>query len=194
MKICIKNSILNVEVADTDELRTKGLQGRCALEENSGMLFVFDYPDSYTFHMHNVKFSLDLIFVDDKEKILKIVSAFPEEDMILGIRNTKYVIETNLDWCRQNNVRIGDQVMFSRRQERIASRKKLAYEDPQKLPEKWSDQEIKEFISVRLPGLHQGSLEAILRTALFGLSSKVDWSAVRRAISKNYPEFQKFKQ
>ena len=193
MKIHIKNSILSVEVVDTDELRTKGLQGRSALEENLGMFFVFDYSDSYTFHMHNVKFPLDMIFIDSSGKILKIVSAFPEEDMILGARNTKYVIETNLDWCRQNNVKIGDQVMFSRRQERIASRKKIAYESPQKIPEKWTDQEVKEFISVKLYGLHSGDLENVLRKAIFSLSSKIDWNATRKEISKQYPEFQKFK-
>ncbi|KKQ77521.1 MAG: hypothetical protein UT00_C0010G0013 [Parcubacteria group bacterium GW2011_GWA1_38_7] len=34
--------MLNIEVADTDDERMRGLSGRSGLGENEGMLFVFD--------------------------------------------------------------------------------------------------------------------------------------------------------
>ena len=41
-KISVGNSILYVEIADNDFLRTRGLSGRKNLSENAGMLFIFE--------------------------------------------------------------------------------------------------------------------------------------------------------
>jgi len=180
MKIRIKNSILEVEIADSDISRSQGLQGRSALEEDSGMLFVFDYPDSYSFHMQNVKLPLDLIFINSDGQILKIVSAFPEEVMISGAKDTKYVVETNLGWCNQNNVNLGDKVMLSKRQERIASRKEAQILN-------WDQQDVKTFLSQKLKQVPDRALANVLRDALFTLG-RVNWLELAKSIAKHMPE------
>jgi hypothetical protein len=61
------------------------------------MLFVIneDNPVDTFFHMHNVPFPLDLIFMDDEFKVLDVKRGNPEDDKIEGIAS--YVLEVNAD-------------------------------------------------------------------------------------------------
>ena len=58
MRIEIGDKKYNVEVAQTDEEKTKGLQGKKELAEDEGMLFIYDEPQTVvsgckilTFHL-----------------------------------------------------------------------------------------------------------------------------------------------
>jgi uncharacterized membrane protein (UPF0127 family) len=61
------------------------------------MLFVIneDNPVETLFHMHNVPFPLDLIFMDDEFKVIDVKKGNPEDDKIEGIAS--YVLEINAD-------------------------------------------------------------------------------------------------
>src|SRR3989338_8360738 len=54
----INGSIISVEVADTQEKRSKGLGGRESLASDSGMLFVFPDSGKYPFWMKGLSFPL----------------------------------------------------------------------------------------------------------------------------------------
>lgn len=54
---------LTVEVAKTFEQRTIGLMFRKSLEENHGMLFIFEDEVVRKFWMKNTYISLDLLFI-----------------------------------------------------------------------------------------------------------------------------------
>ena len=62
-KIQIGDTALTVEIADTPQLREKGLSGRLNLSNNHGMLFVFPKPDRYTFWMKDMKIPLDFVWI-----------------------------------------------------------------------------------------------------------------------------------
>jgi uncharacterized membrane protein (UPF0127 family) len=64
---------LSVEVADTPAERGRGLSGREMLPENSGMLFVFDTPGRYGFWMYGMKFPLDIIWIDERLRVVYFV-------------------------------------------------------------------------------------------------------------------------
>src|SRR5436305_1009786 len=49
--VVIHNTVISVEVVDTDATREKGLGDRESLAENTGMLFVFPKDDTYGFWM-----------------------------------------------------------------------------------------------------------------------------------------------
>ena len=62
----------NVEIADTDETRARGLMFREVLPRSSGMLFVYDRPVRAAFWMENTLIFLDMIFVDAKGEVTSV--------------------------------------------------------------------------------------------------------------------------
>ena len=78
-KVILKEKTFFVEIADTDQRRALGLSGHAPLSENQGMLFIFDTPAVYEFWMKDMKFALDIIWIDENMKIVYIQkSAQPE--------------------------------------------------------------------------------------------------------------------
>jgi len=70
----IKASIA-IEIADTPETQMKGLMGRSALDNGSGMLFVFEHIELQKFWMKNTPVPLDIIFVGGDGCIVNIVES-----------------------------------------------------------------------------------------------------------------------
>ncbi len=60
----INKATYNVMLAKTDAERIKGLSGRDKLGTNEGMLFVFKDPGIYPFWMKNMKFPIDIIYIN----------------------------------------------------------------------------------------------------------------------------------
>jgi len=55
----------NVQIADTEQARERGLSGQKGLGEHEGMLFVFEKPDRYPFWMQGMLFPIDIIYIRD---------------------------------------------------------------------------------------------------------------------------------
>src|SRR5690606_11941993 len=68
IKVCSKT--LDVEVADSDWLRTIGLMCRKQLNKESGMLFVFEKERTLSFWMKNTYIPLSIAYFT-KDKVLK---------------------------------------------------------------------------------------------------------------------------
>ena len=103
------------EVADTNQARSQGLMFRETLNENAGMLFVFDEEAPRTFWMKNTLIPLDIIFVDSELTVVSIIeNAQPcKEDpcqIYPSIEPAQYVIETNAGFAKLHVIRVGDTV------------------------------------------------------------------------------------
>lgn len=61
-----------VELAQSPSEQAKGLMFRTYLADDAGMLFIFPRPKPTAMWMKNTFLSLDMIFCDDKGKILAI--------------------------------------------------------------------------------------------------------------------------
>ena len=85
----------DIYIAKSEEQKKQGLQNFKSLPSDEGMLFVIneDNPVDTFFHMHNVPFPLDLIFMDDEFKVLDVKRGNPEDDRIEG--KASYVLEIN---------------------------------------------------------------------------------------------------
>ena len=72
------NQTFRCEVADTYEERRTGLMDRESLENDAGMLFVFDAPRSVSFWMKDTLIPLDIIFINQTGHVVNIEEADPE--------------------------------------------------------------------------------------------------------------------
>ena len=95
----------DIFIAKSEEQKKQGLQHFKSLPKDEGMLFVINEsnPVETLFHMHNVSFPLDMIFMDDEFKVLDVKRGNPEDDKIEGIAS--YVLEVNAD----SGIKIGDE-------------------------------------------------------------------------------------
>ena len=104
---CIKlgGQEYDIFIAKSEAAKQQGLQHFKSLPKDEGMLFVINEssPVETFFHMHNVPFPLDMIFLDDEFKVLDVKRGNPEDDKIEGIAS--YVLEVNAD----SGIKVGDE-------------------------------------------------------------------------------------
>ncbi len=107
----VGDSIIEVEIADTPEQRAKGLSGRESLAENRGLLFIYDQPGLYGIWMKEMKFPIDIIWIDSNKKIISISKnigpeSFPE--IFEPAVPAQYILEINAGFVDENRIKIGD--------------------------------------------------------------------------------------
>jgi uncharacterized membrane protein (UPF0127 family) len=75
-KVTIDSHTYSVELATTPAQQQQGLSGRASLQQNQGMLFIFPSANRYPFWMKDMKFPLDMIFINN-DKIVAIFNNVP---------------------------------------------------------------------------------------------------------------------
>ena len=109
---------VNVEIADTLIEHTKGLMYRTSLDENLGMLFIFQEEATRSFWMKNTYLSLDIIFVNSNFEIIKIAkNAQPCTkdpcDKYSSDSPIKYIVEVNGGFTEREGIEIGDKIKIN---------------------------------------------------------------------------------
>lgn len=66
---------ISVEVADTPQAREQGLSGRSGLDANEGLLFVFDHPGRYAFWMKDMRFPIDIVWINEEGVVVHVENA-----------------------------------------------------------------------------------------------------------------------
>ncbi|HBB43793.1 MAG: hypothetical protein UW27_C0002G0071 [Parcubacteria group bacterium GW2011_GWA1_44_13] len=102
-----------VTIADTPELREKGLSFHNPLLKNEGMLFVFPDAGLYGFWMKDMLFPIDIIWLDEKMRIVDVwENATPESypKVYMPRSESKYVLEVNAGFYRKHALKSGDVV------------------------------------------------------------------------------------
>lgn len=104
---------LEVQIADTEPRRVRGLMFQDELPSNQGMIFVFDAPGLYSLWMLNMQFSLDMIWFDESGKIIHIEKDVPPCKTPLEITTCQsiipdgqalYVLEVTSGFVEKNNI------------------------------------------------------------------------------------------
>lgn len=112
--VCFDNTCVEVETAVTQKERSEGLMYRETLEENKGMLFLYDEEIISSFWMENTLIPLDIIWIDKNLTIVHIEHAEPCATQDCTPYKTpepaKYVLETNINFTEENGIDTGDTV------------------------------------------------------------------------------------
>ncbi len=114
----INGVTLKVEVADTNDKRSKGLGGRELLASDEGMLFIFPEVKKHQFWMKGLKFPLDFIWIRNNVVVDIIRNAqvppqgAQDEDLPIYLPNVEIdkVLEVNSGIVDSLNIRIGDTI------------------------------------------------------------------------------------
>ena len=129
-KILSKNSsyTFNCDIANTESLKRLGLQDRDYLKENHAMVFPYENPQPVMFHMGTVKFPIDIIFIDEFNKIKKICSNIQPNTLgTYSCSDISNVLEIPGGYCSKLGIVNGDSVFFSnpKLNKKIASLKNI---------------------------------------------------------------------
>ena len=99
----IDGIVLEVQIADTDPRRARGLMFQEQLPLDEGMLLVFDDANKRSIWMLNMQFPLDVIWIDDNNKVVFIEKNVPPCKTALetvtcpsykgGNKDAQYVLE-----------------------------------------------------------------------------------------------------
>lgn len=109
MKIIkINNKKYNVEIAETEEQKQKGLQGKNELKEDEGMLFIFNKPQTVQFWMKDTKIPLDIIFINEDQEVILVHKGEPNDEKLISADDTLYVLEVN----QNSGIKKGDELEF----------------------------------------------------------------------------------
>src|SRR3989344_7888462 len=106
---------IRVELALTPAEQAQGLSGRQSLNENEGMLFVFDQPGKYYFWMQDMNFPIDIIWIaeeDSGDRKIVYIKKDAQPDLYLETygseKDAKYVLEVVSGFSEKNNLQVGD--------------------------------------------------------------------------------------
>lgn len=96
----IRNKVIKAQVADSALELQRGLSGKSSLAPNTGMLFVFSSLSRPEIWMKDMKFAIDIIFIDGSGKIVELFeNATPQSYLetpprvFRTLEDAKYVLE-----------------------------------------------------------------------------------------------------
>ncbi len=115
-KVLVDDQSFRVTVAKSEKDKQIGLSKTDKIGDSQGMLFVFDSPDYYPFWMKEMKFPIDIIYINGDKVTTVINSAKPptsaNENLNIyqpGDKSDK-VLEVNAGIAKKHNIKNGTQV------------------------------------------------------------------------------------
>ena len=111
--VLIGKTTFFIDIADTGAKRRTGLSGRKILEEDGGLLFIFDKASSGGIWMVDMLFPIDIIWLDEDLHIVAIKeNATPDSypEVFYPEQEVWYVLEVNAGMVKKNNIVVGDQI------------------------------------------------------------------------------------
>ena len=116
----IGDRVFQVDVAKTAALRARGLSSRDGLGENEGLFFIFDKPGNYGFWMIDMKFPIDIIWINGGRVVGFAENAAPEPGKrFWGLKiyyppePVQNVLELGAGAVAKFRIKIGDLVSLS---------------------------------------------------------------------------------
>lgn len=113
----ISSAEIQVEVVKKTKDLEQGLSGRESLDENNGMLFILPERKIAPFWMKDMKFSIDIIWIDNEAVVYIVEDAkIPISSSIPTYTPDKpatHVLEVNAGFAKKYNVKIGGKVTLS---------------------------------------------------------------------------------
>ena len=105
-----------IEIATTEMELRQGLKFRDSMEDDQGMLFVFDGSEPRGFWMEDTYMPLDMLFIDYENTIFQIeenTEPFSTE-LIDAEGFNLYTLEVKAGTCAKHKITVGDKIEWER--------------------------------------------------------------------------------
>ena len=112
---CGVDNTFKAYVANNNADREKGLSIFNKINDSQAMLFVFDSSKKYSFWMKDMKFPIDIVWLDENGQIVFISENVPVDsypNMFTPDTDSRYVLEFNADIVKKDGIKIGDTCNF----------------------------------------------------------------------------------
>lgn len=114
--LCLKiaQKCFDLEIADEARVQAKGLSDRDSLAEDKGMLFAFDRAEEQCFWMKDMRFNLDMIWLNEEKTVIKTMQdvspdTYPDQ---FCADNAKYVLEFTSGFADKYGLKPGTKLQF----------------------------------------------------------------------------------
>lgn len=106
---------IEIEIADTDSSRTRGMMQRESIPEDWGMLFIFPNEEERGFWMANTPMALDLMFIDADSTIINIARYVQpmSAETISSEGPAQFVLEVEAGYSDSIGIVEGDDVSWT---------------------------------------------------------------------------------
>ncbi len=115
VRMAVGSAQAAAEVVRSAGKRTQGLSGRESLPEDTGMLFVFEEKGAWAFWNKDMRFALDLIWIDGDTvvDVRENLPAFADAPVALTPQaEANIVLEVNAGFVKAHSIQKGDKVQF----------------------------------------------------------------------------------
>ena len=116
--VTINGIDLEVEIALSADEQAKGLSIKDNLKSNEGMLFPYETPRTLSFWMKDMKFPIDILWLDDNKKVVHIEESLQPCSPFLPCQSyspdvqAQYVLETVAGFSSSNGIVEGTAAEF----------------------------------------------------------------------------------
>jgi len=109
-------SKIDIEIADNEDKRMTGLMFRDRMEENQGMMFLFQVEEQQAFWMKNTILPLDIIYINSQAEVVSIQkNAVPySEKSLPSFKPAQYVVEVNAGYTDKYGIKEGTSIAWTR--------------------------------------------------------------------------------
>ncbi len=114
--LLIGRAAVHVELATTTAARELGLGDRDGLAPGSGMLFVFAGPAQHAFWMKDMRFTIDMVWLDAAGRVIYIqraVSPATYPATFDAAEPSRYVLELPAGYAEAYTIEAGDTARFA---------------------------------------------------------------------------------
>ncbi|MBI5126549.1 MAG: DUF192 domain-containing protein [Candidatus Taylorbacteria bacterium] len=117
-KIEVEKYLTRLYVVTSDTDREIGLSKFSSLQPEEGMLFVFDSNNFWKIWMKDMKFSIDIIFLDQNFRVIGLHENISPESYpatYSSVTPSRYVLETNAGFITERGIKVGQTVIFDQK-------------------------------------------------------------------------------
>ena len=114
-QVCSAKKCFSVDMMSTPEQREQGLMFYASLPEDQGMFFIFEESGRYPFWMKNMKFAIDILWIDENKRIVDIKDHVPACEaepctVYTPKSNARYVLELSAGAAQANGLKVGEEL------------------------------------------------------------------------------------